>query len=264
MGGKVALQYQAKENLMWYGGYFPRLQIRQIRPRVPSYDDTPFPQRPLKPETLDAFELGFKSTMFDRSLQFNAAVFFDIWKNQQVFNVVSTGPSSSTCGVANRGCRVETNWVPAQNWLVSANIGLLHTKITDVTGIDFDLHQGDFQKGHELPLSPKFTATSRSRELQHRDSQLTLRSDARYQSTSKVKYSPQVPIDEYTSRFELNARVSYDFGKSQQYEVSIFGDNLTNEKYCLEIQDLRGVSGSFYCVPMTVRCGTAYRGASNF
>ena len=26
------------------------------------------------------------------------------------------------------------------------------TEITDATGIDFDLRQGDFQEGHELPL----------------------------------------------------------------------------------------------------------------
>ena len=41
---------------------------------------------------------------------------------------------------------------------MSANFGLLDTEITDVTGIDFDLGQGDFQEGHELPLSPEFTA----------------------------------------------------------------------------------------------------------
>jgi hypothetical protein len=64
-----------------------------------------------------------------------------------------------------------------------------------------------------------------------------------------VKYSPQVPIDEYDSRGEVNARASFMYGEDQQYEISAFGNNLTDEKYCIEIQDLRGVSGSFYCVP---------------
>jgi iron complex outermembrane recepter protein len=45
------------------------------------------------------------------------------------------------------------------------------------------------------------------------------------------------------------SRAAYTFGGDRQYEVSVFGNNLTNEKYCVEIQDLRGVSGSFYCVP---------------
>jgi iron complex outermembrane receptor protein len=56
-------------------------------------------------------------------------------------------------------------------------------------------------------------------------------------------------IDEYTDRNEVNARVGFVFGANRQYEVSLFGNNLTGEKYCVEIQDLRGVSGSFYCVP---------------
>lgn len=266
LGGKVALQFQAMENLMWYGGYSRGFKSGKFDLEFLHTDDTPFPQRPLKPETLDAFELGFKSTMFDRSLLFNAAVFFDIWKNQQVFNVGVHGPEFFNLPESQiAGAEVETNWVPAENWLVSANIGLLHTKLTDVTGIDFDLHQGDFQKGHELPLSPKFTGNfAISRSFSVGDNQLTLRSDARYQSTSKVKYSPQVPIDEYTSRFELNARASYAFGRSQQYELSIFGDNLTSEKYCLEIQDLRGVSGSFYCVPNDGEVRYGVQGRVNF
>jgi hypothetical protein len=99
-------------------------------------------------------------------------------------------------------------------------------------------------------LAPKFTADfSVERGFELGMNLLTLQTDARYQSTSKVKYSPQVPIDEYSSRFELNARATYAFGMARQYELSLYGDNLTSDKYCLEIQDLRGVSGSFYCVP---------------
>jgi iron complex outermembrane receptor protein len=58
-----------------------------------------------------------------------------------------------------------------------------------------------------------------------------------------------VPIDEYEARTELNARAGYVFGTDGQYELALFGNNLTGEKYCVELQDLRGVSGSFYCVP---------------
>ena len=95
-------------------------------------------------------------------------------------------------------------------------------------------------------------------------SRLTLHGDLRYQSTSKVKFSPQVPIDEYTSRTELNARATYEFGMQGQYQLSVFGNNLTNEKYCVEIQDLRGVSGSFYCVPNEGEVRYGLQGRVNF
>ena len=100
---------------------------------------------------------------------------------------------------------------------MSANFGFLDTEITDVTGIDFDQGQGDFQKGHELPLSPEFTGNlALSRNFELGGSRLNLRADYRYQSSSKVKFSPQVPIDEYTSRSEVNARAGFTFGAGRR------------------------------------------------
>ncbi len=267
VGGKLGLQYHATEDVMFYGSYSRGFKSGKFDLEFLHTDDTPFPQRPLKPEILDAFEVGMKSTLANNTLLLNAAVFYNIWKDQQVFNVGVNGPEFFNLPESKiKGAEIESNWVPSEGWLVSANIGLLDTELTDVTGIDFALHQGDFQKGHELPLSPKFTGNagvSRSFAISG-TSRVTLHGDLRYQSTSKVKYSPQVPIDEYTSRTELNARATYEFGPTGQYEVSLFGNNLTNEKYCVEIQDLRGVSGSFYCVPNEGEVRYGVQGRVNF
>jgi iron complex outermembrane receptor protein len=251
MGGKVGLQFHANADVMFFGSYSRGFKSGKFDVEFLHTDDTPFPQRPLDVETLDAFELGFKSTLLNRTLIFNGAVFFNIWKDQQVFNVGVNGPEFFNLPESEiKGVELETTWVPAENWLLAANVGFLDTEITDVTGIDFDLRQGDFQKGHELPLSPEFTANGAvERDFATTSGALTLRADFRYQSSSKVKFSPQVPIDEYESRFEINARAAYAFGAEGKYELALFGENLTGEKYCVEIQDLRGVSGSFYCVP---------------
>jgi iron complex outermembrane receptor protein len=252
VGGKAGAQYHFTDDVMLYGSYSRGFKSGKFDVEFLHTDDTPFPQRPLVPEILDAFEIGLKSTLLDRRLTFNAAVFYNIWKNQQVFNVGVNGPEFFNLPESKiKGAELETNWAPAERWLVSANVGLLDTQITDATGINFDLRQGDFQEGHELPLSPKFTGNfviERSFPMTGAN-ELTLRADARHQSTSKVKFSPQVPIDEYEARTELNARAGYVFGTDGQYELALFGNNLTGEKYCVELQDLRGVSGSFYCVP---------------
>jgi iron complex outermembrane receptor protein len=266
LGGKLGLQYHFTEDAMLYGSYSRGFKSGKFDLEFLHTDDTPFPQRPLDPETLDAFELGFKSTLANNTLLFNAAVFYNIWKDQQVFNVGVNGPEFFNLPESKiKGAEVELNWVPAAHWLVNANLGLLDTEITDVTGIDFDLRQGDFQKGHELPLSPKVTANAGlSRAFALGANELSLHADVRYQSTSKVKFSPQVPIDEYESRTELNARAAYEFGSSKQYELALFGNNLTGEKYCVEIQDLRGVSGSFYCVPNDGEARYGIQGRVNF
>lgn len=250
VGGKVGLQYHVSPDFMLYGSYSRGFKSGKFDVEFLHTDDTPFPQRPLDPEILNVFEVGFKSTLND-ALLLNAAVFYNIWKDQQVFNVGVNGPEFFNLPESKiYGAELELDWVPASDWLLTGSIGMLHTEITDATGINFNLRQGDFQEGHELPLAPKLTANGGiEKRFALGTNSLTLHTDLRYQSSSKVKFSPQKPIDEYDSRTEVDARATYAFGDSGRHEVSLFGKNLTSEKYCVEIQDLRGVSGSFYCVP---------------
>jgi iron complex outermembrane receptor protein len=250
VGGKIGLQYHATEDVMFYGSYSRGFKSGKFDVEFLHTDDTPFPQRPLEPEILNVFEVGLKSTVND-TLLFNAALFYNIWEDQQVFNVGVNGPEFFNLPESEiYGAEVEMEWVPGADWLIAASVGLLHTEITDATGINFDLGQGDFQEGHELPLSPEVTANgSIEKRFALASNALSLRVDARYQSASKVKFSPQVPIDEYDSRLEIDARATFAYGESDQHEISLYGRNLTEEQYCVEIQDLRGVSGSFYCVP---------------
>lgn len=251
LGGKVGLQYHFTDDVMLYGSYSRGFKSGKFDLEFLHTNDTPFPQRTLKPETLDAFEVGVKSELLDHTLMFNAAVFYNIWKNQQVFNVGVNGPEFNNLPESQiYGAEFEVNWVPAEGWLINGSLGLLHTELTDVTGLDFDLGQGDYQKGYQLPLSPKASATgSIAKSFNIGSNRLTLGTDMRYQSSSKAKFSPQHPLDEYRSRFEMNARASLAFGMEQQYQMTVFVNNLTATKYCTELQDLRGVSGSYYCVP---------------
>lgn len=256
LGGKIGAQYHFTPDIMLYGDYSRGFKSGKFDLEFLHTNDTPFPQRSLKPETLDAFELGLKSTLFDNTLIFNTAAFFNIWKNEQVFNVGVNGPEFNNLPKSQiYGAEFEVTWQPAEHWLVNTSLGLLHTELMNVTGMDFSVPvgspgHGDFQKGHELPLSPSLSATgSLARTFNIDGNELTLGTDMRYQSKSKVKYSPQPPIDNYQARFEMNAHVNYAFGANRQYLISAYVNNITSQKYCTEIQDLRGVSGSYYCVP---------------
>ena len=265
-GGKVGLQYHFSDDVMLYGSYSRGFKSGKFDLEFLHTNDTPFPQRTLKPETLDAFELGLKSELFDHSLIFNVALFYNIWKNQQVFNVGVNGPEFNNLPESKiYGAEFELTWVPADGWLINGSLGLLHTELTDVTGLDFDLHQGDYKKGYELPLSPKVSATgSIAKSFDLGGARLTFGTDMRYQGPSKAKFSPQHPIDEYRERFEMNARVSLAFGMEEQYQLTLYGNNLTAAKYCTELQDLRGVSGSYYCVPNDGEAQWGLRGRISF
>lgn len=266
VGGKIGLSYHVSENTMWYGNYSRGFKSGKFDVEFLHTDTTPFPQRSLEQEILDSFEIGFKSTMLDGRMQLNGAAFYYTWDNLQVFNVGSNGPEFFNLPEAQiTGFELETKWVPADDWLISAAVGFLDSEITDTTGIDFALGQGDFQKGHELVLAPKFTGNFAIIKDVHIDSNLlTLQLDGRYMSESKAKYKPSSPIDEYESRFELNARGGYQFGSDQQYRINLILENITEEKYCTEKQDLHVLVGAYYCVPNLGEMQWAIQGQVNF
>ena len=251
LGGKIGLDYHFTDNIMIYASYSRGFKSGKFDVEFLHTVDTPFPQRSLKVEILDVYEVGFKSELLQDRMQFNAAFFHNTWTDQQVFNVGSNGPEFINLPESRIiGMEADLKWVPADTWLVSASLGWLDTKITDATGVDYDLGQGEFQKGHELPLAPSITANGTViKDFLINNNPLTLQLNARYQSSSKVKYKPSYPIDEYPSRFELNARAGYAFGDRQQYQVSAFLDNITAAKYCVEKQDLHALVGAYYCVP---------------
>ena len=178
-------------------------------------------------------------------MQFNASVFFYTWENQQTFFVDPvTGPAFANIPEAElQGAELELRWAPAEDWLISAAVGLLDTEITQdgPTAID--------QQGHELP----FAADSSfnlfvSKDIAVGDGLLMLQAD--YQSRSSPKTSLRdVPlIDELGSLSVLNARAAYTFGLEQQYEIAVFGDNLTEDRYCNFKFNLDVINGVAYCI----------------
>ena len=106
------------------------------------------------------------------------------------------------------------------------------------------------EKGHPLALVPSVSANMAiAKDIALGANRLTLQADGRYQGTSKVKYKPSHPIDEYESRFVANLRADLNFGRDRRYQLSAYLENLTGAQYCLEKQDLHVLVGAYYCVP---------------
>jgi iron complex outermembrane receptor protein len=92
---RVALDHQFTQTLLGYVSYnrgFKSGVYDTIPPGGPA-------AKPVNPETIDAYELGFKTELFDRHLRFNAAAFLYNYKDIQV-NIFS-----STSTVLENGAR---------------------------------------------------------------------------------------------------------------------------------------------------------------
>lgn len=93
-----------------------------------------------KPETVDNYELGLRSTVLDGRLRFNATVFYADYKDVQVttqqFVTVMGVPTNATAVLnagkqVNQGAEIETVWQPVDAFTLSTAIGYLDAEFKE-------------------------------------------------------------------------------------------------------------------------------------
>ncbi|MCZ8171371.1 MAG: TonB-dependent receptor, partial [Brevundimonas sp.] len=142
----------------------------------------------LAPETSDNFELGFKSSLFDRKLDLNVALFYDKVKNYQanqpdvvagaiVTRLINAGE------VSTRGIEVDAVARLARNFKVAADYAYVVARIDDflcpvgaAASCDVDGRPLPFAPRHKLALRASYEADLSSRL------KLTINGNFTYQS----------------------------------------------------------------------------------
>ncbi len=115
---------------------------------------------PSEPEKVINYEAGFKTTLFDGSLRFNASVFYSDYEDLQHVFVPAGTISSIVDNVGDAdiyGLETELNWLVSEQIDVLIGIGLLETEVSSTaTGPDgvrpFD--------NKELRYAPSFSANA--------------------------------------------------------------------------------------------------------
>jgi iron complex outermembrane recepter protein len=200
---------------------------------------------PVQPEKVTAYEIGMKSALFDRHVTFNAAAFYNDYRDLQLFVLATPVPGGGgfAVNVLDNARRAHTDGVdlqltakPITGLTLTANTGLLRTKLDDYVS-DRDISQPDFS-GHQLPLAPH---TSTSLIVDYRLGRLDLQANANYRSHLffDVANDPYLQQGGYWLE---NARVAYDFGDSG-WEVSAFVHNLSDRHYFTDMFDLTSPFG---------------------
>ncbi|MFM5914661.1 MAG: TonB-dependent receptor [Chakrabartia godavariana] len=107
-------------------------------------------------ETINAYELGLKSELADRSAVLNLAAFYYDYHNQQF---ISVDPATAAANLINipksriYGAEAELSWEANDTLTLHSGIGLLNSKVQRgvISGIDI--------AGKELPSAPSFSMT---------------------------------------------------------------------------------------------------------
>ncbi len=185
------------------------------------------------PEFADAYEIGFKSTLFDRTLRLNGSFFYTDYQDIQCAVVIGIAPTTINCGDAEmQGIELEANWVPSANWLIDFSMGYLDaqwakgtlTPLASTVGIVED---------NDLAMIPEWTmAAGASYDFSLGDNgTLTPRIDWSYRS-EVYKDASNTPALQQDAYHLVNIGLFW-VPPSERFRVALQGRNITDEVYIM-------------------------------
>jgi iron complex outermembrane receptor protein len=213
----------------------------------------------VKPEQVDAFEVGFKSRFWDNRAQLNVAAFYYKYKGQQgqVVDASATANLISLDGTL-KGLEVEAILQPVDGLTLSASFGLLDSKYKDgacpanpASIPNFPAQLGSCVVssagpvsvgGNPFPYAAKQSASFAAdwNVIDDGDNKLTLHGDLNYTGQfyfDSFKDYSRTPLPVVASGkfgegegkyWIANARATYTMGR---YSISVWGKNLTDKVY---------------------------------
>ena len=209
------------------------------------FEMTPATTQPVEAETSEAFEIGIKSTLLDRRLMVNAALFQSTYENFQaqaqdasssVFTLLNAGE------VRTRGLELDFVAQPMEALYITGGIALVDAEIVDFAGGPCSPRQlaadenscasgSQDLSGKSLPFSPD---TKLNLAIEY---QMAL--GASHQVTPRLAYRWQDDIFFAMDQDQEKAQKAYgvfDLGitlrsNDDRYSATVFVDNVTDEAY---------------------------------
>ncbi len=203
-----------------------------------------FQLRPVKPEHVETFELGMKSTLLDRRLIVDASLFYNKYHDMQVFQLINVPGSLPVNDLVNadahtKGLDLQITVKPTSQLTATLQLGLLQTKV-DRSNADLAAALSSFT-GNQLPLAPHVSASTL---VQYRiplgEGALNLEGNANYKSHVffDVYNDPYIQQDAY---WIGNLRASYEFTK--HLEIGAYVNIVANRQYYSDKFDLTSTFG---------------------
>ena len=187
-----------------------------------------------KPEVLDAYEAGLKTSFFDRKLTLNGSTFYYKYSDIQIQYITPSGAFGILNGAEAHAYGVDLDAAARVTSAFQVTVGaeLLHTKFSSFPGAQISTLQGGTPTtvgsaaGNRLPLAPTFSGTLGGHYT------FDLAGGAKMVANSTVSYNsgwftePDNVVRQ--PRFvQVNAKLNW-VSASGRYNASIWGENLSN------------------------------------
>lgn len=229
LGWKLGADYKLTDDGLFWGSISRGFKGGAYDNRALSTGDDP-----VGPEFMTAYEVGYKTSFADNTVQLNASYYFYVWEDLQLFESYGGIPAIvNVPEVELKGIEIDFKWAPNETWYLQGGFGTVDSEVTDITGLN---PASQAQLGKQITNTPELTANLLGTySIPIADDLLDLSVGYRYVSTMFYTFDQTNARDESDSHGYLNARANYIFGDDQQYSVALWGENLTEEFACARV-----------------------------
>lgn len=184
-------------------------------------------------ETVDSYEVGFKSTLLQNTLRLNGAAYYTDYSDLQCSVVIGIAPTFINCGDATiKGYELEANWLPDHAWSVDLAVGFTDagwssgslTPLAGTVGITED---------KKFAMVPEWTlggGVSYIHDLGNKGT-VSPRVDWSYKSVIE-KDAPNTAVLRQGGYHLVNVGVTWT-SADERYAFSVRGRNITNKVYLM-------------------------------
>ncbi len=191
-----------------------------------------------KSDFLTNYEFGWKTEWFNRTLQFNGALFLQKWKDFQIgfqgangITQVDNGPSAEV-----KGAEIQLMWLASENLLISSSTAFYKSKLkSDYSNFDAAGNVVDVNApaGTRLPITPKFKGSLLARyKFNVGDYEGHVQGSLAHSGSaaSRLNIADNAVVGDIEANTTLDVSTGVERGN---YSLELFVQNLTNENAAL-------------------------------
>lgn len=249
---RIGIKYQPSDDMLVYATVSKGFKSGGFNARPANVF---FAQRPFDPETVWAYEAGFKSDLAGGRVRFNGAAFYYSYRDQQLqANGVAPGdvnPAQFTDNIGRSriwGLEGDVTVSVTDQFTVLSGFGYLNAQYKetgqDITGLSLDT---------ELQKAPEWTANAAAQYVQPLDDygELLARVDVAY-TAENFPDARNTPSLRQRGHVLVNARIGWA-SPDERYSVALYARNLFDTKFIVNGFDVSAFEGSVLAIPSQPR-----------
>ncbi|MDO6568042.1 TonB-dependent receptor [Alteromonas sp. 1_MG-2023] len=255
MSYELSANYRITDDMSAYARYSNGFRAQSIQARDVAFESAP---SVADAETINSYEVGFKSDLLDGTLRFNGAMFYYSVDDMQL---TAIGGDNNLTALVNAdegeayGFEIDSQWLATDELTLTAGYSYNHTEIKDdtltisgcaaCTVTDPVSDDGNYiVNGNSFPQAPEsiFNFTARYTVPMGDNGEFFVFTDWAFQGETNIFLYESV---EFTTddNFEGGLRIGYE-NFEHNYTVALFGRNITDEdniKGAIDFANLTGI-----------------------